>query len=58
MCVDCSRIVLALRCLVTDDDGNQCGDYKGHRGQHTLLVCTTFAIAAERAGSATPKEAQ
>lgn len=52
LCVDCSRIVLDLRCPATDADGNQCGDYR-HRGKsHTLLVCTTFEIAAARVAAA------
>jgi len=49
MCVDCSRIVLALRCTARSPTGDQCGDYRGHGGEHTLLVCTTFDIAADRA---------
>jgi hypothetical protein len=50
MCVDCCRIVLDLRCPATNEDGAQCGDYKGHKKSdgHTMLVCTTFLCAEER----------
>lgn len=48
MCVECSRLILALRCPVLDVNLNQCGDYKGHRGAHSLIVATCFDIAAER----------
>lgn len=54
LCVECSRKVLALRCPVTTINPHmqggklQCGNYKGHRGDHTMLVATTFVIAEER----------
>jgi hypothetical protein len=49
LCVDCCRVVLDLRCPWRDDEGYQCGDFKGHRGRaHSLLVATTFQIAEER----------
>lgn len=47
MCVDCCKIVAALRCTAVGELG-RCGDYKWHRGHHTALVCTSFAIAEER----------
>lgn len=46
LCVECSRVVLAKRCEARFD-GNQCGNYALHRGQHTVLVATVFTIAAE-----------
>lgn len=49
LCAECSREMLTRRCPAVDDLGHQCGDYKGHRGFHSLLVCTVFPIAAERA---------
>lgn len=54
LCVDCSRTVLAQRCpKVTinphmQGSSQQCGLYKGHRGDHTMLVATVFVIAEER----------
>lgn len=50
LCVECSRIVLTLRCPARSPGGAQCGDYKGHRGQHNLIVATVFSIAEDRAG--------
>lgn len=57
LCVECAAIVLTLRCTATDADGHQCGNYKHHRGSHTMLVCTTFAIAAARVADAARGEA-
>jgi hypothetical protein len=48
LCVECSREVLTRRCPAVSASGHQCGDWRGHRGDHSLLVCTTFAIAAAR----------
>lgn len=48
MCVECSRIVLELRCPARSPGGAQCGDYKGHRGEHSLIVATCFSIAEDR----------
>lgn len=47
MCVGCCHKVLALQCPASRD-GVRCGDYKGHRGMHTMLPATEFVIAAER----------
>lgn len=48
LCVDCSRVVLAMRCTARHE-GHQCGDFKGHRGPHSMIVSTVFQIATERA---------
>jgi hypothetical protein len=54
LCVECSRQVLAQRCpKVTVNphlmgSNQQCGNWKGHGGLHTLLLDTTFLIAEER----------
>lgn len=48
MCVECCRKVLDLRCPAVGKLG-RCGSYKGHRGEHPLVVATTFVIAEERA---------
>lgn len=47
LCVDCCRIVAELRCPAVGRLG-RCGDFKGHRGEHPLLVATTFQIVEER----------
>jgi hypothetical protein len=47
MCVDCCQIVLAHRCTATHRN-KRCGDHKGHHGDHSLLLCTSFLIAEER----------
>lgn len=47
-CVECSRKVLDLRCLIVDSEGRRCGDYRHHRGEHTLLIATDFVVAEER----------
>lgn len=52
MCIDCCHIVTQLRCPATDPDGHQCGNYRDHRGEHSLLVSTAFQIAAERIATA------
>jgi hypothetical protein len=49
LCADCSRWVLDRRCPSRDPGGRQCGDYKGHRGSHNVIVATVFQIAQERA---------
>lgn len=49
LCADCSRIVIALRCPVRDEHGNQCGDYRHRGNEHTLITATVFQIASERA---------
>ena len=51
LCVECSKFMLTRRCPVKSRQGQQCGDYRDHGGEHTLLVDTVFMIAAERASS-------
>jgi hypothetical protein len=38
------------RCKAQDDQGNQCGDYLGHRGAHTVVPASRWitALIAER----------
>lgn len=48
LCVECSREMLTRRCPATYQ-GRQCGDYRGHSGEHSLIVETVFQIAQERA---------
>lgn len=47
-CVECCRKVLALRCEAVSRDGDRCGDYKRHRGHHSMIVPTDFLMAEER----------
>lgn len=51
LCRDCSRIMLDQRCPHRNRGGVRCGDYRQHRGPHTMLICTVFLIAAERVGA-------
>jgi hypothetical protein len=46
-CVECCREILERRCPAEFKQG-RCGNYKGHRGSHTLLIATAFSIAEER----------
>lgn len=39
LCVDCCRVVDGLRCTSTNGEGVRCGDYKRHRGLHSLIPC-------------------
>jgi hypothetical protein len=61
LCVECCRIVLDLRCdkwtTFPDAEGGslRCGDYKGHRGHHTILVSTSFVIVEERVRLDSPR---
>lgn len=55
MCVECCRIVLDARCDKWSYDPQmeggsvRCGDYKGHKGDHSpLMLATAFLIAEER----------
>jgi len=41
MCADCRVKVRMLRCPVKSGR-SQCGDYRGHRGEHIRLVATCF----------------
>lgn len=43
----CAAIILARRCPKVSSDGIRCGDWKGHRGAHSVLVDTTFVICEE-----------
>lgn len=47
LCVGCSEQMLDLRCPA-ERDGTRCGDYSGHKGEHSKLEATVFAIAEER----------
>jgi hypothetical protein len=47
-CVACSRRVLAARCPYRTRRGGRCGDYRDHRGGHSPILATAFAIAQER----------
>lgn len=48
LCVECSKIMLGLRCQARDDNGHQCGNYKHSGKEHWMLVATVFQIAEER----------
>ena len=47
-CVECCRIVLDLRCPAVSPEGHPCGDYKGHRGHHSMIPASVFVMAEER----------